>query len=189
MSIKQNTTDLQAILDSVNALPEASDPALQSKSVTPTAAGLTVTPDDGYDGLSEVAVSGDANLIPENIAEGVSIFGVEGTHSGGSSSSDTMITFVNNTSGSIVVGACAIASGNTVEIPFVNQNAAPMISVPITTSVDISVNPTVTGANLTMANYGSVRVSMIGNTGTAIPAKLLILNLMSITDSAVIIIN
>lgn len=84
MSIKQNTTDLQSILDAVNALPEASDPVLQSKSVTPTAAEQTVTPDEGYDGLSEVAVSGDANLVPANIAEGVSIFGVEGTHSGGS---------------------------------------------------------------------------------------------------------
>lgn len=53
-----------------------------AKTVTPTtteqiavASGLYTTGD--------VKVAGDANLVAENIAEGVSIFGVTGTHSGG----------------------------------------------------------------------------------------------------------
>lgn len=55
-----------------------------TKTVTPTtteqiavASGLYTTGD--------VKVAGDANLVPENIAEGVSIFGVTGAHSGGGS--------------------------------------------------------------------------------------------------------
>ena len=48
-----------------------SAPILQIKTVTPAASGLTVTPDEDYDGLGAVSVSGDADLVPENIKEGV----------------------------------------------------------------------------------------------------------------------
>lgn len=51
----------------------------QSKTVTPTAAGFTVTPDAGKV-LSSVVVNGDADLVPANIPDGVNLFGVAGAY-------------------------------------------------------------------------------------------------------------
>lgn len=59
------------------------DAELESKTVTPTAAGFTVTAGEGFDGLSSVIVNGDNNLVAGNIKEGVNIFGVLGTLASG----------------------------------------------------------------------------------------------------------
>lgn len=53
-----------------------------AKTVTPGTAAQTAVASGRYT-TGDVIVAGDANLKAENIAEGVSIFGVTGTYSGG----------------------------------------------------------------------------------------------------------
>ena len=50
--------------------------------VTPSKEGQVITPSEGKNGITQVEVSGDQNLVPENIKSGTTIFGVEGTYAG-----------------------------------------------------------------------------------------------------------
>ena len=74
-----NENDDDAVIGLVGSLVPAKTE--QSKTVTPTAAGFTVTPDSGKV-LSSVVVNGDADLVAGNVKKDVNIFGVVGTYEG-----------------------------------------------------------------------------------------------------------
>lgn len=59
-----------------------------AKTVTPSTSAQTAVASGVYT-TGAVTVEGDTNLKAENIAEGISIFGVNGTHSGGGASVET----------------------------------------------------------------------------------------------------
>lgn len=63
-----------------------------AKTVTPGRTAQSAVA-SGYYTTGEVQVAGDSNLVPENIAEGVSIFGVTGTHSGKAETVTVQINF------------------------------------------------------------------------------------------------
>ncbi len=69
---------------------------LQEKSVTPSTSAQTVKADSGYDGLSQVTVEGADDLIASNIREGVTIYGVEGSYSSGTTYQSKTVTPTKN---------------------------------------------------------------------------------------------
>ena len=87
-----------------------------AKTVTPGTTNQTAVASGRYT-TGDVVVAGDANLKAENIAEGVSIFGVSGTFSG-SGPENATVSF--NSSGFTVPGA---------SIYYVNSNQLKVLSI------------------------------------------------------------
>ena len=88
-SLIGNINASDSLQGSLNKAIEYVSPTTQEKSITPTKEAQEVKPDEGIFALSKVIVEAvsneiDENIKPENIKEGVSILGVEGSFVGGS---------------------------------------------------------------------------------------------------------
>lgn len=89
-----------------------------AQTITPTTADQTIASGKYLTGAQ--TIKGDANLLPENIASGVSIFGVTGTLEAGSGDGGEATDYVvltNNTDTLLVFGGIMVDAGESVELP------------------------------------------------------------------------
>lgn len=81
------TQDLSNMPTAINSIPTGASPVIQSLNVTPSTSAQTITATGGVNGYSPVNVSAvtaaiDANIVAENIKDGVTILGVPGSYTG-----------------------------------------------------------------------------------------------------------
>lgn len=73
--------------DAIRQISGGSEPVLDSVNITPSTVSQTITPPTGTDGYNEINVDAvdntiDANIVAENIKNGVQILGITGNYSG-----------------------------------------------------------------------------------------------------------
>lgn len=81
--------------DVIANIPSGDTPVLDNVTVTPDTVSQTIYPEQGVDGFNEIYVEAvdnniDQNIQAENIKDGVTILGVEGTYGGGGAVLDTI---------------------------------------------------------------------------------------------------
>lgn len=101
-----------------------------AKTVTPGTTAQTAVASGRYT-TGDVVVAGDANLVPENIAEGVSIFGVDGTHSGGGGIASVTLIGVYGTPNNRDYGILSISPSGEQQTIYVAEGETKTIKVAI----------------------------------------------------------
>lgn len=82
MSVFNNTTGLQEILNSINDLPEAETGSGSGSvdSITVTSAGVVTATAGGSSRNYQISSVDDADFVSSNIKDGVGIFGITGSY-------------------------------------------------------------------------------------------------------------
>ena len=96
--------------------------------VTPTTTNREINPTGSNIGIQKITVIGDANLIAANIKNGVTIFDVEGTYTGGSTPANGSLIEI--TCSSNIDTVTATVNGNTYTGVFVSGTA--YVTIPYT---------------------------------------------------------
>lgn len=172
-TLQSNNTDLQAILDSINALPDAGGgeqvtPTISVNSsnglITATAgtkssthqlafqAAKTIIPStasqiavsSGYYTGGAVTVKGDSNLVSENIKSGVSIFGVNGNYAGSGDGDASMEDGLVDRTVSFYTNNRITSIG---KYAFYNFTALSSVSFPVCTSIGMYAFASCNGLN------------------------------------------
>lgn len=92
---KTNETELIPVTQmaqKISSIRTYEEPVLEGVTIKPTGSEIVKVPPTGVDGFGIVTVEGDPNLLPENIREGETVYGVVGTHSDGIDTSDATAT-------------------------------------------------------------------------------------------------
>ena len=136
-------------------------PAIGAQTITPGTDDQTIT--SGWYLAGAQTIKGDANLLPANIKEGVSIFGVEGSHKGGVSfPAEGTITTTS------AISSCQMFYGNSAG-RLSNGDVGTNASCPVTTCSDIFLSASASGRNQArISGEGCEIHAVIGPTSTAI---------------------